>query len=151
MKTKRLPHNADKHTPLRILQAQLEQARREGAIYLIARRVQTLRERGYFFYRLTLPEQKKLIAALFQARNGKTLPLASWLPRGYQILRLLTTIMSVMPGILVRATDRDIRLIKRAEEIFISEKDKWGSGQLPSLRRSARAIGVKLNKKSYRS
>ena len=135
----------DRHTSAFIIRRRLDEAREMGGIYRIARIIQVLKHRN-IQEELRVSEHRRLIEAIGQARHGKELPLKSWLPRGYQIARLLNTAMAVIPGFKPRVTSRDIRLIREALGQFKREKKLWGKEQIPCLIHSAKELGVKLRK-----
>lgn len=131
----------DSKTPISVIKRKLELARRMGQIYVIARIVEVLRQRGHLYEHLSKNEQGKLLSALHNARYGKK-PLADWLPRGYQIARFLMLAMDLLPERLVRVTKRDRRSIRLAGYCYLQTGDKWSIRQFHSLVRTTKVIGI---------
>ena len=132
----------DRTTPVVVIRARLEEARERGGIYLIARIIQVLQQRN-IHEELRSSERRHLLEAIQQAKHGK-LPLKEWIPRGYQIARLLCTAQAVIPDFKPSVTKRDKRLMETALKQLRQERDKWGADQIPSLIHSAKAIGIRL-------
>lgn len=122
----------------------IAKSRKSDSIYALARKIGIARRHLHLYITLTRAERKKLLSALRRARYGKILPLAPWLPRGYQILRLMWTIKDVMPEKNIKITHRDIRLITRALREFRDSREKWLSNQIASLKHSAKSIDLSL-------
>jgi hypothetical protein len=130
----------------RSLLSGLDRARREGRIYVIANLVKMIRfSRMRLDVDLRKTERVELLCALGNARKGP-LPLATWLPRGYQVARLLMLSMLHMPERVIVPTKRDRRQIKSAIQHYRSEPHDWHSRrQLGSLLRTCTAIGIQFS------
>ena len=137
---KRLYEYSNRAT-LRSLLIGLGHARKEEKLYVVANVVNIIHHRfGRFDIQLTNHERRRLITMLYAARHGKP-PLPEWIPRGYQVARLLMLTMIHAPG-KTRVSSRDIITICTAEGELVRDKKKWVSGQLRSLRLTCRSIGL---------
>lgn len=133
----------DRDTPDSVIRSKLEEARRLGGIYLIANLIRVAKEHG-ISEELRTSERKRLLEAIEQARFSKETPLKSWIPRGYQIARLLATAKALIPDFDPAVSNRDKALMNEALAQFRREKDIWGKDQVPSLLYAAKSLGVEL-------
>ncbi len=108
-------------------------------IYVIARLAAIARSMVNEKIGLTPREKHRLIKALRDARYGRK-PLAEWLPRGYQVARLLMTAREAIPERTFRMTKRDKKLIRLADLFYRQSKDPHAKVQLGSLRRTIRFL-----------
>lgn len=121
----------------------LAKARSEGNIYVVANLVALIWNRRLDVpVRLTVEERYTLLRNLKMARYHKVLPLAEWIPRGYQIARLLRLVKIHCPSE-CRISARDIFLIKKARIKLLREKNKWLSHQIKSLDETCGSLGIK--------
>jgi hypothetical protein len=116
-------------------------ARKEGRLYVVANLVHIIHQRFHRHdIKLTPRERRQLIAMLHAARHG-TVPLPSFIPRGYQVARFLMLTKIHAPG-KTHVTSNDTNLIFQAEATLIRDKEKWLSDQLASLHFTCRSIGL---------
>ena len=144
MPWKRRKNEHHPHTPTYVIEKDLADSRLENNVYLTANIVRELRQRGKNVS-LTKEEQKMLIGWLRRARHGKK-PLAMWLPRGYQVVRLLCVLKILNPRRKIIASTSDKRLFSLAEAHYTKRMktgDIHASAQLQSLYHSLRFLGLR--------
>ena len=117
----------------------LKLSRREDELYVTARLL------GVIWQKISLSkaEKEKLKRQLDRARWGKV-PLASWLPRGYQIARFLMLVKFHCPEVNCQPTGRDRILMFAAIEHYKNDKDdrRRSLRQLKSLTVTMNTLGV---------
>lgn len=135
-------YDFDENTSVDLIKSRLVETRATSNIYRTGRVIQVLRYRGVKIG-LTPDERLRLADAIRKARFSEHLPLAKWLPRGYQIARLLALAKDLMPSYNWQPTRRDVEhMLAAAKHI---KKDKsFGDDQLPSLIQTAQLLDVKI-------
>ena len=121
----------------------LRRTRKEKKIYVAAHIIRMIRKRfPHLNVRLSANEKKNLLLKLNRARYGKV-PLAPWLPRGYQIARLLLLVQIHIKKS-KKPTARDTALARHARTYYRRSKDPFARQQLRSLIETCRLIGLRL-------
>lgn len=137
-------------TPTGVLLRRLRNERRKkkGELDTITHLVDWLRKRGRRV-QLTQDERQKLIDAYGRAQTGKIgfLPLMQSLPAGFQILRIARLIVTLLPGISINLTERDVRIINKSPTYFGPET-MWVRDWEKERRRNARFLGLTVNPKT---
>lgn len=135
-------YDLDLSDSMKKLYLRLCQSRREKRVYVTSNILQLIQCKVC----LRENEIQELEEFLRRARYGKELPLAPWLPRGYQIARLLVQLQFAYPRKVIRPTQRDIRLIREAAKHYVEDRNdrRNSSRQLSSLKDCCRHLKIIL-------